>query len=319
MMLPWYLGVDLGGTKIGVSRFDVSIASVVEAERFPSGVECNPVDAIERIVCIARAWIEETGCPPKAVGVSVGGMYDMDSGCMRHAPHLPLWDGFHIVSSLKEALEVPVFGENDANACALAEWRFGAGRGCDDLIFLTFGTGLGAGLILNGRLYRGGTGLAGEVGGIRVADKGPPLRGKPGCLEGFASGAGIARLTRDKLKEKQSSILPEEPTAKDVAEAARQGDPFSLSVFEECGHKLGEGLAILIDTLNPKRIILGSIFARCESLLRPSVEEAILKEARPEIGKACTIVPAELGESIGDYGAATVAALGVENALKKQT
>ncbi|HCR28979.1 MAG TPA: sugar kinase [Opitutae bacterium] len=319
MISPWYLGVDLGGTKIGVSRFDVSTASVVEVERFPTGVECNPVDAIERVVYIARAWIEKTGSPPEAVGVSVGGMYDMDSGCMRHAPHLPLWDGFPIVSSLKEALEVPVFGENDANACALAEWRFGAGRGCDDLIFLTFGTGLGAGLILNGRLYRGGTGLAGEVGGIRVSDKGPPLREKPGCLEGFASGAGIARLTRDKLKEKQSSILPEEPTAKDVGEAARQGDPFSLSVFEECGHKLGEGLAILIDTLNPKRIILGSIFARCESLLRPSVEEAILKEARPEIGKACTIVPAELGESIGDYGAATVAALGVENALKKQT
>ena len=319
MTSPSYIGVDLGGTKIGVSRFDVSTGSVLNSERFPTGVECNPVDAIERIVVIARAWIGEAGSPPEAIGVSVGGMYDKDSGCMRHAPHLPLWDGFPIVSSLKEALEVPVFGENDANACALAEWRFGAGRGCDDLIFLTFGTGLGAGLILNGRLYRGGTGLAGEVGGIRISEVGPPLRDKPGCLEGFASGAGIARFARDRLGEKRSPVLPEEPTAKDVAEAARQGDPFSLSVLEECGRKLGEGLAILIDTLNPERIILGSIFARCESLLRPSVEKAILKEARPEIGKACTIVPAELGESIGDYGAATVAAIGVENELKKMT
>ena len=314
MTSPCYIGVDLGGTKIGVSRFDLSTGSVLDSERFPTGIRCNPVDAIHRIVGIARALIEETGSPPEAVGVSVGGMYDIDSGCMRHAPHLPLWDGFPIVSSLKEALEVPVFGENDANACALAEWRFGAGRGCDDLIFLTFGTGLGAGLILNGRLYRGGTGLAGEVGGIRVSDRGPPLREKPGCLEGFASGAGIAWLARDRLREKQSPILPQEPTAKEIAEAARQGDPFSLSVLTECGHKLGEGLAILIDILNPERIILGSIFARCESLLRPSLEEAILKEARPEIRKACTIVSAELGESIGDYGAATVAALGVENA-----
>jgi glucokinase len=238
---------------------------------------------------------------------------------MRYAPHLPLWDGFPIVSSLSEALDAPVFGENDANACALAEWRFGAGRGCDDLIFLTFGTGLGAGLILNGSLYRGKTGLAGEVGTVRVSETGPPIRDKPGCLEGFASGAGIAMLAKDRQRTNPSPLLPEEPSAKDVAEAARQGDPLSLSVLEECGHKLGQGLAILIDVLNPERIILGSIFTRCESLLRASIEDSISKEAMPETCKACEIVPAELGESIGDYGAATVAALGVENTLKRIT
>jgi glucokinase len=317
MTSPWYVGVDIGGTKMGVSRFDVSTASVAEVERFPTGVECNPVEAIERVVCIARAWIEKTGSSPEAVGVSVGGMYDMDSGCMRRAPHLPLWDGFPIISSLKEAFEVPVFGENDANACALAEWRFGAGRGCDNLIFLTFGTGLGAGLILDGKLHRGKTGLAGEVGAIRVSETGPPARGKPGCLEGFASGAGIAMLAKDRQRTNPSPLLPQEPSAKDIAGAARQGDPLSLSVLEECGHKLGQGLAILIDVLNPEKIILGSIFARCEPLLRTSIEESILKEAMAETCKACAIVPAELGESIGDYGAATVAALGVENALKK--
>jgi len=290
MASPWYIGVDVGGTKIGVSRFDVSTSTVVEVERFPTGIKCNPVDAIDRVVGIARVWIDKTRNHPEAIGVSVGGMYDIHSGCMRHAPHLPLWDGFPIVSSLNESLKVPVFGENDANSCALAEWRFGAGRGCDDLIFLTFGTGLGAGLILNGRLYRGGTGLAGEVGGIRVSDRGPPLREKPGCLEGFASGAGIAWLARDRLREKQSPLLPQEPTAKDIAEAARQGDPFSLSVLKECGHKLGQGLAILLDILNPERIILGSIYSRCETLLRSSLEEVILKEARPEIRKACKII-----------------------------
>jgi len=152
MTSPWYIGVDIGGTKIGVSRFDVATASVVEVERFPTGIQCEPVVAIDRVVDIARVWIEQAGSSPEAVGVSVGGMYDVHSGCMRHAPHLPLWDGFPIISSLKEAFGAPVFGENDANACALAEWRFGAGRGCNDLIFLTFGTGLGAGLILDGKL-----------------------------------------------------------------------------------------------------------------------------------------------------------------------
>ncbi len=313
MASSWYIGVDIGGTKIGVSRFDVSTASVVEVERFPTGIHCDPVDAIDRVVDIARAWIEKAGCSPEAVGVSVGGMYDVNSGCIRHAPHLPLWDAFPIVSSLSEALDAPVFAENDANACALAEWRFGAGRGCNDLIFLTFGTGLGAGLILDGKLYRGKTGLAGEVGAIRVSETGPPLREKPGCLEGFASGAGIAMVAKDRQRANPSPLLPQEPTAKDVAEAARQGDALSLSILEECGHKLGQGLAILIDLLNPERIILGSIFTRCETLLRASIEDSILKEAMPETCKACEIVPAELGESIGDYGAATVAALGVEN------
>ncbi len=318
MASPWYIGVDLGGTKIGVSRFDVSTASV-EVERFPTGIKCDPIDAIARVVSIARAWIKKAEIYPEAVGVSVGGMYDIHSGCMRHAPHLPLWDGFPIVSSLNEALEIPVFGENDANACALAEWRHGAGRGCDHLIFLTFGTGLGAGLILNGKLYRGKTGLAGEVGSIRVSETGPPIREKPGCLEGFASGAGIAMLASDWQRAKQSPLLPQEPSANDVAEAARQGDALSLSILNECGHKLGQGLAMLIDVLNPERIILGSIFARCESLLRASIEESILKEAMHETRTACEIVPAELGESIGDYGAATVAALGVENSFKKTT
>ena len=316
---PWYIGVDLGGTKLGVSRFDASTASVVEVERFPTGIQCDPVGAIDRVVDIARTWIEKTGSSPEAVGVSVGGMYDIDSGCMRHAPHLPLWDEFPIISSLRNAIGVPVFGENDANACALAEWRHGAGRGCDHLIFLTFGTGLGAGLILNGKLYRGKTGLAGEVGAIRVSETGPPIREKPGCLEGFASGAGIAMLARYWQRAKQSPLLPQEPSAKDVAEAAHQGDTLSLSILEECGQKLGQGLAILIDVLNPERIILGSIFTRCELLLRASIEESILKEAMSETRKACEIVPAELGDSIGDYGAATVAALGVENALKKTT
>ena len=315
MVSNWYIGVDIGGTKIGVSRFDVSTASIVEVERFPTGIQCDPVDAINRVVGIARDWIEKAGIPPEAIGVSVGGMYDVHSGCMRHAPHLPLWDGFPIISTLRDTFGVPVFGENDANACALAEWRFGAGRGCDDLIFLTFGTGLGAGLILNGTLHRGKTGLAGEVGTMRISEAGPPIRQKPGCLEGFASGAGIAMLAKDKQRTNPSPLLPEEPSAKDVAEAARQGDPLSLSILEECGRKLGQGLAVLIDVLNPERIILGSIFTRCEDLLRSSIEDSISKEAMSETSNACAIVPAELGESIGDYGAATVAALGIENQL----
>jgi len=319
MASPYYIGVDIGGTKIGASTFDVASSSIIDVERFPSEATCNPVEAIARVVDISRRWIDQKGESPKAIGVSVGGMYDAPSGCMKHAPHLPLWDGFPIVSTIQEALQVPVFAENDANACALAEWRHGAGRGCDHLIFLTFGTGLGGGLIMNGELYRGACGLAGEVGQIRVADDGPPLRGKPGCLEGFGSGAGIALVAAAARRQNSNSSLPIQPTAKDVAEAASQGDELALSVLQECGNKLGRGLAMLIDILNPERIVLGSVFARCETLLRPAIEASIAEEAMKQTSAACTIVAAELGDSIGDYGAATIADLGSIGSLTSAT
>lgn len=315
MTRNYYVGVDIGGTKIGVSTFDVASSSVIDVERFSSGATCDPGEAIARVVDISRRWIANRGHSPAAIGVSVGGMYDVPSGCMRHAPHLPLWDGFPIVSTIRQALHVPVFAENDANACALAEWQYGAGRGCNHLLFLTFGTGLGGGLIMNGQLYRGACGLAGEVGQIRVADEGPGLRGKPGCLEGFGSGAGIALVAAAARRETSNSSLPAEPTAKDVAEAASQGDELALSVVQECGNRVGRGLAMLIDVLNPERIILGSIFARCEALLRPAIEASIADEAMDQTRGACTIVAAQLGEAIGDFGAATVAGLGSVGSL----
>jgi len=314
MVSPWHIGIDIGGTKIGVSQFDVASSSVVRTERFSSGTKCDPAEATSRIVDIARSWIRQEGRPPEAIGVSGGGMYDHHSGCMRHAPHLPLWDEFPIITTLQDALQGPVFGENDANACALAEWQYGAGKGCEHLVFLTFGTGLGGGFILNGQLYRGASGLAGEVGAMRISETGPPARNKPGCLEGFASGAGIAMLGKERQRRNPSPRLPLEPSAKDLAEAAQQGDELALSIFQECGHRLGQGLAILIDTLNPERIILGSIFARCETLLRPSIEAAIHADAMSESRSACRIVASELGDAIGDYAAATVADYGSQQA-----
>lgn len=310
MSSPYFIGIDIGGTKMAVSIFDVTSASVECVERFPSGADCKPHEMVERMVEVANRWIAKKGSAPEAVGVSVGAVYDWKRGCVTDAPHLPNWKDFPIVATFKEAFGVPVFAENDANACALAEWRHGAGRGCDHMIFLTFGTGLGAGLILNGQLLRGASGLAGEVGAMRVASDGPGIRDKPGCLEGFASGAGIAKLATAARHGRDDSILPIEPTAKHVFEAAREGDALALAIVREAGTKLAQGLATLIDVLSPQRIVLGSIFVRAETLLRPIIEETLAKEAMTETNAACAIVPAELGESIGDFGAATLAELG---------
>ena len=193
---------------------------------------------------------------------------------------------------------------NDANACALAEWRWGAGRGCRNMVFLTFGTGMGGGLVLNGRLYEGTNDLAGEVGHLRLADQGPVGFGKAGSFEGFCSGGGMAQAMRARL-------APGDPecTANDVFDRAAKGDPAAREVVEQTGLYLGRGLAILVDLLNPERIILGSIFARRRDVLWPIAKRTLESEAIPGALRVCEILPATLGESLGDCAALAAATL----------
>lgn len=243
------------------------------------------------------------------VGISVGAMFNPEDGRFGEAPHLPGWTNFPLVSEIEKAFELPVAADNDANACALAEWKFGTGQGLRHLAFLTFGTGLGAGLILNGQLYGGSCNLAGEIGAVRVAADGPPVRDKPGCLEGFASGAGIAGLVERALADPQgasSTCLIRGASARDVAVGARAGDPLCLEIFAEAGTRLGQGLSILLDLLNLEMILLGSIFARCEDLLRPAMEAELARDAIPAARSACQILPSGLGEEVGDFAAMAV-------------
>jgi glucokinase len=212
---------------------------------------------------------------------------------------------------------VPTAIQNDANACALAEWMMGAGKGTSNMIFLTFGTGMGAGLILNRQLYAGTNDLGGEVGHIRLAPDGPVGFGKAGSFEGFCSGGGIAQLAKKMVKEKlennQSvSFCPlitdiEKIDTKMVALAALDGDKLAKEIIEISARYLGMGLSILIDILNPECIVIGSIYARNEQLFKPIVDKVLQAEAIPAAVKVCQIKPAELGESIGDFAALCVA------------
>ncbi|MBQ6267209.1 MAG: ROK family protein [Clostridia bacterium] len=300
------LGIDIGGTKCAVVLGDET-GTVLKKEQFPTA-DCGRT--VELLIAIARQM-----APFDAIGVSCGGPLDAQRGVILSPPNLPGWDHVEIVRLLNEAFHVPVYLKNDADACALAEWRFGAGRGAQSLIFLSFGTGLGAGLILNGRLYSGASGLAGEVGHIRLADFGPVGYGKAGSFEGFCSGGGLAQLGQAAAKAHAQTGAPVsfdggEITAKTVAAAAAAGDAAAVEVFRQCGRMLGRGLSVLIDLLNPERIILGSIFARCEDLLRPEMEKEIEKETLPAARRACRILPAALGESIGDVGALCAALYG---------
>jgi len=302
-----YIGVDIGGTKCAVVYGDEN-GNILKKEKFATS---NPKDDLAKITELAKKMGEAD-----AVGISCGGPLDEEKGIIMSPPNLPGWDDIHITEILEKELGIPAYLCNDANACAVAEWQFGAGRGSKHMAFLTFGTGLGAGLILNGRLYSGAKGMAGEVGHIRLSDFGPVGYGKKGSFEGFCSGGGIAQLAEMMAKEKQQmgievSWAKEKITAKTVADAVDSGDELAKEVYEICGEKLGQGLSVLIDILALEKVVIGSIFQRSEDLIRPAMERVIKKEILSQ-NLDCRIVPAELGDNIGDYAAIAVAKLGKE-------
>lgn len=316
--MSWLAGIDIGGTKCAVclGRQEGETVEICWKEKFPT--PSDPHEAVARLVDGLAALLNaHPEVRLEAVGVSCGGPLDSKTGLILCPPNLPNWDRIDVVHPFEERFGVPAAVQNDANACALAEWLWGAGRGSENMIFLTFGTGLGAGLILDGRLYSGACDMAGEAGHIRLAEDGPVGYGKRGSFEGFCSGGGVGRhavaLAKEWIAEGKETLLvppghtPDEITAALVGEAAAKGDALALRVWEETGRKLGRGLAILIDLINPERIVIGSIFLRQEALLRGPMEEEIAKEALSYSAAACRVVPAGLGEAIGDYAALSVA------------
>ena len=311
------LGFDIGGTKCAVIKAEYADGNVNIAakKKIPTQLDISPEDMIERLIAIADEMI--CGEKIESIGISCGGPLDSENGIINGPPNLPGWNDVHITEQLSRHYGVPAKLQNDANACAVAEWKFGAGRGCKNMIFLTFGTGLGAGLILNGALYSGTNDNAGEAGHIRLDSFGPVGYGKSGSFEGFCSGGGLAQLGCAMARERvQRGVCPAYyqngeagVTAKSIADAARAGDETALEVYRVCGEYLGRGLAVLIDLLNPQRIVLGSIFARSGDLLRESMERSLRGEALAASAACCQIVAAELGESIGDYAALATALL----------
>lgn len=279
---------------------------VREVARFPT---TGPAETLARLFA-GIALLS----PPRDVvfGVSCGSPLDATRGVILSPPNMPGWDDVAVCAELTSRFGGRAFLMNDANASALAEWQSGAGRGARNLVFLTMGTGLGAGLILDGRLYAGATGDAGEVGHLRLAPDGPVGYGKAGSFEGFCSGGGIARLAALRLVSYPGdSILQQLPasqlTAKEIACAADAGDAFALALWREVGTRLGEGLAALVDILNPDRIVIGSVYARCERFLVEPMQAALQREALAPSAAACRVVPATLGDELGSHAALAVA------------
>lgn len=317
-------GVDIGGTKCAVclGRTSGDAVEVLQKRRFPT--PSSPAAALALFKDSLEDLLGESGLRGdlKAIGISCGGPLDSRSGLVLSPPNLPNWDRVDVVSPLRVAFAVPTALQNDANACALAEWQWGAGRGFNNLIFLTFGTGMGAGLILDGRLYSGANDMAGEVGHLRLEPDGPVGYGKAGSFEGFCSGGGMAQLARSMAAGQIAAGAPPAfcPTLADlpgvtaagVAEAAARGDALALAIYALVGRQLGRALAVLVDILNPQCIIIGSIYARQEHLLKDSMLETLRQEALPQSLAVCQVVPAGLGETVGDLASLSVGLLALQ-------
>lgn len=313
------LGIDIGGTKcavvLGKGEIPDNISDfIIDKIKFPTNVNRGYNEITKEILSKADELLERNNVKNTeliGVGISCGGPLNSKKGVIMCPPNLPDWDNVPIVNIVSEHFGVNAILHNDANACAVAEWRFGAGRGYQNLVFLTFGTGMGAGLILDGKLYTGTNDGAGEVGHIRLSENGPEGYGKKGSFEGFCSGGGIkklAELTVSKyLREnKKSSLFESEAdfsnlTAANIAKAMYEGDEFATAVYKKCAEYLGRGLSVIIDIINPEAIVIGSIFERNEEFFQSEIKEIIENEALTDNVKSCKILSAELGESIGDF------------------
>ena len=313
-MSEYYIGLDIGGTKCAATLGEIQndLPTIVDKEYFLTDGQ-QPSVILERFSQFISSRLEYG---IKGIGIICGGPLDAGRGVINKPPSLPLWDGVEIVKYFEQKFSVKTRLQNDANACAVAEWRFGAGKGCENMIFLTFGTGFGAGLILNGRLYSGTNDNAGEIGHVRLTRGGPTGYNKAGSCEGYCSGSGIARLAKimskdERLKESYAQFEKkageQNVSAKTIAEHARLGNEFCRAVFEKSGYMLGKTLSILVDVLNPERIVIGGVYMRSEDLLYPPAAKVMKRECLPFSLSCVKVLPAGLKENIGDYAALSIA------------
>jgi glucokinase len=311
------IGLDIGGTKIACVEGTHSgeILQRLEIPTIATRAFDETLPLLLEMVQQQRTLARESGREIVALSVAVGGPLQIEQGVLLNPPHLPGWHNVRLKQRLTEALPgLPIYIEHDGNAGALAEFHFGAGRsrpGIRHLIFLTFGTGLGAGLIIDGRILHGASDTAGEIGHWRLARQGPPGYGKQGSWEGFASGAGLVLLARQMFPRRWDS----QTSIREIADTMLSDDPDALSVAAAAGRRMGQGLALLIDALNPQLIVLGSLAVLLGDRVLGPARQVVAREALPQAAAACQIVPAALGARIGDV-AALMAALSDERVVE---
>lgn len=310
----YLLGIDLGGTYIKGALFNLT-GTLLRQVELATEADCGPQHVVNRIALAAETLL--TGESPVlkhqdllGVGIGVPGNHDFANGIVIYSPNLPEWRRIPVRDWLAKRLACDIYLDNDANAAILGELWQGAGRGYRHIAMITVGTGIGGGLILNGRLYRGAAGSAGEIGHTVVADGGPVCNcGIRGHLEALTAAPWLTRRAKEALAAGRVSTLAARGAlleAKHIFQAGAEGDSLALELIAEAAHYLGIGLANLVNLLSPELIIVGGGVAKAgENLLQP-IRSAIKEYALEVPAAVVKVVSAELGNSAGCYGGAAL-------------
>ena len=312
------VGIDIGGTKLATVVADKT-GHILGKVRKPTHSEKGPEYAIGLLFDMVREVVNQVGLEQtsiSAIGVSCGGPLDTKTGIVYSPPNLPGWDALPLKALLESEFQVPVIIENDANASALAEFRFGGGRGYSAVLYMTMSTGIGGGIVIDGQVYHGANDSAGEVGHQILLPNGPRCGcGKRGCLEALCSGPAIARRAQAAIQKQRKS--GKSPTAlltladgrietiksEHVLAAARTGDALALELVQETAYYMGWGIANLVNILNPDIVLLGTIAVAAGDLLLDPIRETVSKFAMTRPAEAVHIAPAQLGDALGDLAA----------------
>ncbi|MFT7624485.1 MAG: glucokinase [Myxococcota bacterium] len=311
-------GLDIGGTKIAVSLANES-GQILAKTRIPTTPNTPPEALLTTALDQLTALTEETNRTPTVLGVAAPGPLSYAQGCLLKVPNMPLWQGFALQKWLSDRFDGPVGLMNDANASMLAEHYWGAAKGINSGVFLTMSTGMGAGLLLDGRVYEGPSALAGEIGHIRLRETGPVGFGKRGSVEGYLSGPGMVQVAEAerlicRQRGEETLLSSEIITPRVLCEAARAGDAAAVRCIQIIGDALGRLCALLVDLLNPQVIILGTIGTAYPDLFIPPAMEVVRREAIAQSAAAVSLVESGLVDR-GNQTAAAVARRLLEQAV----
>lgn len=314
------LAIDLGGTKIGgaIVRDD---GTVVAEMACPTEAGKGGDWVLNRLKDLALEVLERSSLHPQdliGVGLGTPGIVDAERGILlSEAVNIPGWKGRSLKAELEKVLGIPAFIDNDANTAALGELRFGAGKGVRHMVYVTVGTGVGGAIIVDGKVHRGASFSAGEVGHLPIVPDGPPCGcGGQGCLEGFISGPAIARRAREFLGRgvplSLREISPDQITAERVAQAAKEGDALARFLLAEAGRFLGIALAGIVNLFNPERIVIGGGVAQAGEIFFAPIRWELRRRALPSAAETLQVLPATLGTRAGLLGAAALVFEGVQ-------
>ena len=306
------IGIDVGGTNVKIALVNDE-GKILYSNSVPTRAEMGYEYTVNNIKQAIYDLLKETKLEPKDIqgmGFGFPGQVDYKAGIVRNAPNIPGWVEIPIAKIFEDEFHIPTRVDNDVRCAALGELNYGAGKGCENLICITVGTGIGSGLVVNGKLVRGASNAAGEIGHIKLQMNGGPICGcgDTGCLEAFASGPAIVALAEDYIKGGKSTKYRELAngapiTPYIVCEAAKAGDPVAQRIFTIVGEYIGIGLASVVNLLNPEKIIIGGGVADAGEYLFNPLTETLKNRAMKIAGETVEIVHAELGNTAGVIGA----------------